>query len=266
MRGQAQQVELKETIVKQQLKLSKVDNETVPRTLTEYSQRNQQDEGREVQRRRVEFEQLEKEIRDKKKIEAKRKEREQAECKARERAEREVERVRRIPLAEEDMRFTDAEQTPSPPEPAHPTLAPEVVTEAYSSTSEIPPGVMGEVPVTPKPWPAPSLAPPPAPANIEPEKPLSIWEGKKVKLATQPCPTPTQKPSEWGSWGSSLLNVVTSPVDPPDPVGVGKKKKKSLASRVALTPSFPNAPDPDNEEDGTWGGLAKKKKGKVLTI
>jgi len=55
----------------------------------------------------------------------------------------------RISISSENERFTDAEQGPSPTEPTHPALVP---------------------------------------AKTEPEKPLSLWDRKKLKTATPPAP------------------------------------------------------------------------------
>ena len=103
-----------------------------------------------------------------------------------------------VSFSSENEHFTDGEQGPPSPESTNQTLAPEVAPEAQQNSTfgllEMPKGDKEEVPTTPKPWPAPSLAatqpqvptPTPAPAKSEPEKPLSLWELKKLKSATQP--------------------------------------------------------------------------------
>ena len=104
----------------------------------------------------------------------------------------------RVSISSENERFTDAEEGPTTAEPTHPTLAPEVVPESFSnSTSELlktPQGAKAEVPTAPNPWPAPSLTttqlqppnPAPLPAQTEPEKPLSLWDRKKLRTSTIP--------------------------------------------------------------------------------
>jgi len=104
----------------------------------------------------------------------------------------------------EGERWTDAEQGPSPTELAVPTLLPEIgvgfegFTNATSELLGTPKGINNEALTTPTPWPAPSLTParqspvptatPPAPpAKTEPEKPLSLWDRKKLKGANQPA-------------------------------------------------------------------------------
>ena len=129
----------------------------------------------------------------------------------------------RVSISPENERFTDAEGDPSPPEPAHPTFTPEDPTipkhwptpslppaqPQVSASSEnerftnagqdsSPPALAPEGPITPKPWPIPSTTPTqpqvstpaPAPRTIEPEKPLSLWDRKKLKAAVQPAPVP----------------------------------------------------------------------------
>jgi hypothetical protein len=101
----------------------------------------------------------------------------------------------------ENERWTDAEQGPSPTEPNPPTFAPELSSEASLSIPPellmAPKEVKDEASTTPKPWPAPSLPssrqsqvlpPAPAPTKAEPEKPLSLWERKKLKMASPPAP------------------------------------------------------------------------------
>ena len=205
-----QQAELKETIVLQQLKLSKVGPESIFQTRTECPQPSKQEEDQEAARRLAEYD---------KRMERKRREMaerkaQKAEDEAREKAKRDMERAERIQLAEREANFTDSEQGLSPPKPAHPTLAPEVMPEALSnSTSEspkMPQGVKEEIPGTPKPRPNPSLTSPPVPANTEPEKPLPSLQRNKPKATPQPGLAPTQRSSGWGSWGSSFLNPVVS--------------------------------------------------------
>ena len=97
----------------------------------------------------------------------------------------------RVSISLENERFTDAEQGPSPTQPTHPSLAPETTPEVLSSaTTELlkTSKDFEGVPATIQPRPAPPLTPAPAPANTEPERPLSLWERKKHKAATQPAP------------------------------------------------------------------------------
>ena len=84
-----------------------------------------------------------------------------------------------------------AEQKPSPTHPTHPSLAPGTAPEVLSSTTS---GLLKTsknfegVPTTLQPWPAPPLTPAPAPAKTKSERPLSLWERKKLKAVTQPAP------------------------------------------------------------------------------
>ncbi|KAF9642247.1 hypothetical protein BDM02DRAFT_2470886 [Thelephora ganbajun] len=107
----------------------------------------------------------------------------------------------RVSISLENERFLDAEQEPSPTKPTRLVLAPEVPPEALSSTAseslKASKDVKDDVPTTPKHWPAPPLTtthqpqiptPAPAPAKTEPEKPLSLWERKKLNAATPPAP------------------------------------------------------------------------------
>jgi hypothetical protein len=98
----------------------------------------------------------------------------------------------------ENERWTDAEQGPSPTEPTPPILAPGLSPETLLSTTpdllKTSKEVKDEAPTTPKPWPTPALpssrqsqVPPPAPAKTEPEKPLSLWERKRPKVASPPA-------------------------------------------------------------------------------
>ena len=102
-----------------------------------------------------------------------------------------------IPSWSENERWTDAGQRPSPTEPTPPALALgpglETLSGFASGSLTAPNEAKDEAPATPKPWPAPSLTPAsqsplPAPAKTEPEKPLSLWERKKLKMASPPAP------------------------------------------------------------------------------
>ena len=99
----------------------------------------------------------------------------------------------------ENERWTDAEQGPSPTEPTPPALALEPVPEASFNISEFktPKDAQGKTFTTLEPWPAPPLIPArqspvptfaPLPAKAEPEKPLSLWERKKLKQTSPPAP------------------------------------------------------------------------------
>jgi len=107
----------------------------------------------------------------------------------------------------ENERWTDAEQGPSPTELAAPTLLPDIGSgfETFANTtSELlgtPKGIKDETPATPKPWttssltparqsPTPTPTPPAPPTKTEPEKPLSLWDRKKLKAASPPVPAP----------------------------------------------------------------------------
>ena len=126
----------------------------------------------------------------------------------------------------ESERWTDVEHGPSPTEPTPPTLVPEPGSgsEAFMSTTPelpgMPSGVEDEVPPTSKHCPAPSPTParqppvatatPPAPpANPEPEKPLSLWDRKKLRVASPP-PAPASglfgggdRANSLGVWGDA---------------------------------------------------------------
>jgi len=107
----------------------------------------------------------------------------------------------------EAERWTDSEQGPSPTEPTPPALLPELgsgletFTNATPELPGAPKGIKDEAPATPKPWPVPSLTPASQspvptptplgpPARIEPEKPLSLWDRKKLKVPSPPVPAP----------------------------------------------------------------------------
>ena len=215
----------------------------------------------------------------------------------------------RVSIASENERFTDAER--ESPKHTLSTLAPEVAPEAWQNTTfgllETPKGAKEQVPTTPKPWPAPSLVttqpqvptPVPAPAKSEPEKPLSLWERKKLKSTAQPTSasglfdaddSATPSRNDVRGWGGSLLNTIAKaaadphwePFPEPAPVkpktgeaatpaeseedefdwaNVGKKKKRQLAG-AAQMPSVPNTPDPDNADDSPPGGVGSRKKKK----
>jgi len=128
----------------------------------------------------------------------------------------------RVSISSENERFTDAEQGPSPTEPTHPVFAPETASEALLSTTpellKTRKEVEEDIPATPKPllapsiasqpWPAPPLTPThqsqvptpvPVPAKTEPENPLSLWDRKRLETATPPAPTS-------GLFGGNAMN------------------------------------------------------------
>ena len=107
----------------------------------------------------------------------------------------------RVSVSSENERFTDAEQGPaSPAETVQPAFAPEVALEALpnpmSELLNTPQAVKEEAKPAPTSWPLPPSnptlrrtsisAPAPAPIKTETEKPLSLWERKKLKTATLP--------------------------------------------------------------------------------
>jgi hypothetical protein len=261
-----QQAELKETIVMQQLKLSKVGPEAVPRVETIIPQSNRQ--------------------------EAEREEKEQM---ARERLERRKESKREKKASwnawkkeqEREASVRDAEQGLSSSKPTHPPSEPEVTPEAFSnSTPESPKtqqGINEESPTTPEPC--------PTPGNTKPESPPLLLEHvERPKATTQPALTPKQKTSGWGSWGSSLVtniaNVVERPPSPqfspvhpkvlgaggsgenlwsgakngPTPIAQKPSTGPAWGASVAQIPPMSNTPDPDNADDSAAGGVPKKKK------
>ena len=121
-------------------------------------------------------------------------------------------RSARVSISSENERFTDAEQGPSPPQPTHPVLTPEAMPEAPSnSTSELlntPRAAKEEVPTTPKPWLPPSLTPgkpqvsTPVPST-EPEKPLSLWERKRLKTGVPSNLLSGDATNPSGAWGDT---------------------------------------------------------------
>ena len=112
-----------------------------------------------------------------------------------------------VPSRSENERWTNAEQGPSPAEQTSPTPVPEPSPcfEASMAITSVllgtPKGVEDKVPTAPEPLPAPSLplarqslvptsTPPTLPAKTEPEKPLSLWDRKKLEVANPPAPAP----------------------------------------------------------------------------
>ena len=146
----------------------------------------------------------------------------------------------RVSVSSENERLTDAEKGPSPTQPTHPSLASEITPEVLPSTTsellETPKDVQREVPMTPQFWPAPPHAPihqaqatpkpllahpvqapalDLAPAETKPEKPLSLWERKKLKAKTQPAPASSlfgggdsaNSPGVWGETAGGVGNT-----------------------------------------------------------
>ena len=145
----------------------------------------------------------------------------------------------RVSVSSENERFTDAEQGPSPPESTQRALAPDFLPETFSNfTSELlktPQDLEGAVPTTPKPRSTPSLAHAnpkvsvPAPGKIEPEKPLSLWERKKLKTAAQPTSASnpfgaedTTNPSS--TWGDTGGGGGTETIPMPTITGTGDRQ------------------------------------------
>ena len=78
----------------------------------------------------------------------------------------------------ENERWMNGEQGPSTTGPTPPTLSPELGPETLLKPApSLTPAHRPQVP-----------APAPAPVKIEPEKPLSLWERKKLKVASPPAP------------------------------------------------------------------------------
>ena len=122
---------------------------------------------------------------------------------------------RSVSSRSENERWTDAEQGESPTNPALPAALPDLGLGAFVDTTMgllgTPKGVKDAALATPKSWPAPSLTParqspvptsPIPPAKAESEKPLSLWERKKLN-ANPPPPAPAPAPAP----ASSLLSV-----------------------------------------------------------
>jgi len=136
-----------------------------------------------------------------------------------------------VPSRSGSERWTDGGL--SPIEPTPPALAPKIAPGPTPYPLMTPKDVMEESPTAPKPWPAPSLAPAhqsqvptpdPAPAKIEPGKPLSPWDRKRRKngpvlssVPTVPAPTPARSQETPGGWGSYLSNGGAIPVPPRSP-------------------------------------------------
>jgi len=139
-----------------------------------------------------------------------------------------------------------------PPIPVPESLYSNTPSSATPELPKMPKGVEDETSATPKPWhagpsvrhihPSPPPPPPSVPAETEPEKPLSLWERKKIKAAALPAP---QKAS-WGAWSSTPPKINT---DVPPVYGRSPSPK---------TPP----PEPMMEVPPGWGGGNKKKKGR----
>ena len=163
----------------------------------------------------------------------------------------------RVSIPSQNERFTDAER--ESPEPTYPTMAREVAPEAWKNTTpgllETPKDVKEELPTTPKPWPAPPLAtaqlqvptPAPAPAKSEPEKPLSLWERKKIKAQHASASTS----GVWGDAGGSGGNAETIAM----PTLTGNGDRQSIFTDTAHGQKRENQPSPHAQKSGWgWGG------------
>ena len=142
--------------------------------------------GKKEAQENKEREELDRVVREEREVREKRDarmEKEREEREERERKEQE-ERAEKKVIEREEME-AQARATP-------PGLTPEFVSETLSrTTSELlktAKDVKEDVPTTPNPRSTPSLTPVSAPANIEPEKPLSLWERGELKATIQPAP------------------------------------------------------------------------------
>jgi hypothetical protein len=162
----------------------------------------------------------------------------------------------------ENERWTDAEQGPSPTEPTPPTFAPGLSSEtSLSITPELlvaPKEVEGEAPTTPKPWPAPSLpssrqsqVPPPAPVptEVEPKKPLSLWERKKLRVASPPA---SASSLFGGGDGTNSSGVWGDASD-----GGGSARSIAMPTLVGDRQSIFTDTSRDQKGENQWGGVVE---------
>lgn len=147
----------------------------------------------------------------------------------------------RVLASPASARFPDRDPESRPPSPESPYFPPmpEVMPRAFSkSTLESPKDVVDGFSMTRKPWSDASLPPTlsqvptpvPAPTKMEPEKPLSLWERKKLKAVAAPAP---------GScgWGSGTIAMPNLP---------GTSKNITLDTMTKLSDSRPNTSGPEN--------------------
>ena len=163
----------------------------------------------------------------------------------------------------ENERWTDAEQGPSPTEPTPPTFAPGLSSEtSLSITPELlvaPKEVEDEAPTTPKPRPAPSLpsprqsqVSPPAPTltKAEPEKTLSLWERKKLEVASPPASASSMFGGGDGTNSSGVWGDASD--------GGGSAKSVAMPSLVGDRLTFTDTPRDqkrENQREGVVEGL-----------
>ena len=129
----------------------------------------------------------------------------------------------RVSISSENERFTDAEQTPSPPEPAHPALAPghEPFPNSTSELLKTPQGAKPASCLTPQ-----ISTPARTPVKTEPEKPLSLWERKKLRTqsisASIMFSDDATNPS--GTWGDAGGTGSTETIAMPAVAGNGDRQ------------------------------------------
>jgi len=243
-------------------------------------------------------EQAERETREKAEQDA----REKVERESKEKEERERERLERerieVSVSSENKRFADAEQGPSPTEPTPPILASETALEALQGATPVlkaPKDIKVEVPTTPKSRPTPSFtpghqaqipAPAPVPANIESEKPLSLWERKKLETSPPASPSSLFAGSDAinSVWGEAGGGGSTQPITMPTLAGdrqsvfthAARDQKREnqresvveglLGSNPArrndsaqsqMTVKYPTAPAPAPQKSSGWGSCGK---------
>ena len=140
----------------------------------------------------------------------------------------------RVLASPANARFPDRDPESRPPSPESPPMP-----RAFSkSTLESPKDVTNEFSMTPKPWSDASLPPTlsqvptpvPAPTKMEPEKPLSLWERKKLKAAAAPAPGSSV-------WGSGTIAMPNLP---------GTSKKITANTAPKLSESHLNASGPED--------------------
>lgn len=199
---------MKETVVGQQVKISKLKRQGVncppnlqtAATPTETGECSEREVGEQVKEGAGEKVNKVTGGRTKKTVQKAKEAREKAEREGREvngrLGKEEKERLER------EVRWTDAEQGASSTEPTPPALTPVLGFEALLGTTPellgMPKEIKHEVPTTPKPGPAPPLSMirqsqvpvhSPVTTRTGPEKPLSLWDRKKLKVANPPAPT-----------------------------------------------------------------------------
>ena len=205
-----------------------------------------------------------------------------------------------VPSKSGNERWMDEEQAPSPTELITSALAIKPGPEApFNNTPELfksPAEVEDNIPTTP----VASLltrqpqvpTPSPVPARAGPEKPLSLWERKKLKVVSPPA-TAYSTSGIWGDGfdaGRSAESIVMPTITgncpsisadtPRDQKGENQEETGSPVQEDEFDwanttkkkkGQVPNVPDPENMDDapgggGGGGGKRRKKKGNGLGL